>query len=174
MSNGADRFLDRLNKTQERALTAVVDKVLSCLPSSYMPMEITVEEAIDIGKQLFPHWVLVRVQNPSKCEDLECLLEMMGRGFLFSAVHSLPEWLRCVWIYKTEIKNEQQLLSEVTPLIMNTPDAEKLAAQWIWLACGWPEDEVICEYMNRIDVTPGTTVDVPADLMHRLDVLGDE
>jgi hypothetical protein len=81
-----------------------------------------------------------------------------------------------VWIYRTEIHDEEELLHYVIPIIAIVGDAEKLAAQWIPLACGYTEDEALDEHMemmmNRFD---GEGVYEPnTPWLERLDVLSEE
>lgn len=120
--------------------------VIGALPSHYLPMYVTVDEAVTIGKHLFPEWICLQVRNPEQKSQLNCLLEMLGRGFLFSSIRSVPEWLRMCWAYKIQLDDDSSF-EEICTLVYDQDDAEKLAKHWVKLACGWSQDEVIEEYL---------------------------
>lgn len=109
-------------------------------------MKIPFNEAVGVAKVLFPEWMLSLVQNPGKAAELNAFLEMIGRGFMCSAIWALPSWLRAVWSLKVELSDSTEhdlLIDEVCAIIAPIDDAEKLARQWMWLAVGYTEEEAV-------------------------------
>lgn len=147
--------LDMLKKT----LGAVFD----ALPSTHEPVLLPRDEAIEIGKILFPHWLLMKVENPNQILHMDTILEMLGRGFLFSAINALPGWLSIVWQYKDDLKNledleaRQEILELALDELYDVDDPEKLARQWVYLACGWTPEQVI-----ELDIGSMVLVEVPS------------
>lgn len=125
--------------------------VLDALPSSYLPAEISYEEALSIGKQLMPEWLLIKVKNPDQRAEVDVMLEFLARGLLFSAIAALPQWLVSVWVEKTVSKDRDSLMEFTCDTVYHVSDAEKLARNWIMLACGYSEEEVIESEIQRID-----------------------
>lgn len=142
--------MKRESKIAKAGLRRLAAAVLDSLPSTSQPLFLPLDEAIAIGKKIYPHWILVAVQNPGSIVQVEAICEMLGRGFLFAAPRAIPSWLEEVWALKDEIKDRDELIEAVCDVIIHVEDAEKLARYWYLFACGWTSDEVIIEYVSRV------------------------
>lgn len=113
-------------------------------------MLLPLDEAISIGKKIYPYWILVAVRSPGSMVQVEAICEMLGRGFLFAAPRAIPAWLEEVWALKDEVSNRDELIEAVCDVIVHADDAEKIAKYWYLFACGWTKDEVILEYVSTV------------------------
>lgn len=133
------------------AVRKVAEAVLDCLPPTSDPNELSVEEAMFIGKKIYPGWVhaLMFCETDHQRKIAETCFEMIGRGFMYAAPRALPEWLQDVWGLKE--KNAPDMLEKVCDVILNVPDPEKHAAYWYLYACGWTCEDVIVQFTADLE-----------------------
>jgi hypothetical protein len=147
--------------------------VLDALPSSYMPFDIPREEAIRIGHELFPEGMLMLTSARGVVER-EVACELLGRGFLFSAISALPDWMQHILVLKCDSKmNDKDLENAVAVVIEDVDDAHKLAVGWTGLACGYSSDEVI-QAVILSHLEPDGLPECNIDITRRLSDLEEE
>lgn len=147
--------------------------VLMALPSSYLPFDISAREAREIGYRLFPESMLM-LKDGGGATMREVACEMLGRGFMYSAIGALPSWLQKVFVMKADSKlPHEELEREVAKIIELVDDADKLAAGWVDLACGYTEEEVIEDWILNAYV-PEPVANCTREIAARLTALEEE
>lgn len=140
----------RESKIVKAGLRRLAETILDYLPSTSNPFALPLDEAISIGKKIYPYWILSAVRCPGSIIQVEAICEMLGRGFMFAAPRAIPRWMEEIWALKESVTDRAELIDAVCDIIIHVEDAEKLVQNWHLFACGWTEDEVILEYVSRV------------------------